>query len=746
MAMSAARVSVIIPFYNETAFLKTAVASVISQGIAGGEVIVVNDNPALFSPDWFAAQDLPAAVQVLHHPENLGLSAARNTGIAAARGAQIGFLDSDDYYLTDGLADQLALAEDSGADLTHASCFITQIGSPQLRHLRRDRMLFGRQMVRGGLSEVENAQFITSSWSSLYRRDFLAENSLTFDVAQRKFEDRLFVLQTVTAARKIAILGRPARVWRRREGSISVSKPDPEVHRLQLQLLEKCLSHMRAFAERPGIPARFLNREVFNTVSRLIWDVDFVPAIAGNADPAYAGFAERIAAMLGSDRFGSGIFDDPVLRHVSRVGMESRRGTVKPAQFLAVHKALRQGNVAAAAVLIRPRTPLIVARKAAPQGGGRHLILHLGMHKTGSTFLQRSLLHAADALQEAGVLFARTGLAGTDFYAVRPDGYPGHIGLLTAARRGQAGPWARLDAEIAASGCQTTILSCENMLMPLAADRDQALAPLLAQLARFDTVRLVAFARSPDSFAEMYYRELACNGTRMGARALPEFLVDFSAILTDFPRLFAPFEALAGAEPLHLCSHEASLAGPGHWQTFLDAAGLGHLLPDLPAAPARRYPTPDRLQVTAAQMLNAMTETEAIRKRTLRAFFAAPPLVSDPAPLLSPQDRQALVDAFRSQSADYAAARGYAPDLAATTARLQTEVWTPLATLPGPLIERLLQARLQADLPPEAATGESATGEDDLDQPFAGPKPYALKITLRPWVVRAMNRVGLLKP
>jgi hypothetical protein len=738
--MAFPRLSVIIPFYNETAFLKTAVTSVLTQGISGVEVIVVNDNPAQFGPDWFAAQDLPAEVTLLHHPENLGLSAARKSGIAAAHGAQIGFLDSDDYFLTDGLADQLALAEASSADLTHASCCITQIGSPQLRPLRRDKMLFARQMVRGGLVEVENAQFITSSWSSLYRRDFLDGNGLSFDVAQRKFEDRLFVLQTVTAARKIAILGRPARVWRRREGSISVSKPDPEVHRLQLQLLEKCLAHMRAYAEQPGVPARFLNRELFNTVSRLIWDVDFVPTIAEGTDPAYAGFAGRIAAMLGSDSFGAGIFNDPVLRHVSRVGMDSRRGTLKPADFLSVHKALRQGDVGAAAALIRRGAPQAAPRRGPAPGGGRQLILHLGMHKTGSTYLQRALQEATPALQASGVLFAQTGLAGADFYAVRPDGFPGHINLLTAARKGLPGPWARLDAEIAASGCQTVILSCENMLMPLVADRAQALEPLLAQLSRFDSIRLVAFARSPDTFAEMYFRELACNGTRMGARSLPEFLVDFGAILTDFPRLFAPFEALAGAGPVQLIGHEASLAGPGHWQSFLAAAGLAHLLPDLPVPLARRYPTPDRLQVTAARMLNAMTESEALRKRTLRSFFAAPLPVTDSAALLSPAERLALVEAFRAQSADFAAARGYAPDLAAVAAQLQAEDWAPATTLPAPLVERLLLARLQADLPNDAAPAE-----DELGAPMTGPGPYALKITLRPWVVKALNRVGLLK-
>ena len=101
--------SIIIPFYNETAYLRMAVRSVLSQGLDAVEVIVVNDNPAVFAPADIAALNLPAQVRVLHHDGNRGLPAARNTGIAASTGDLIGFLDADDYYLTDGLARQVEL-------------------------------------------------------------------------------------------------------------------------------------------------------------------------------------------------------------------------------------------------------------------------------------------------------------------------------------------------------------------------------------------------------------------------------------------------------------------------------------------------------------------------------------------------------------------------------------------------------------------------------------------------------------
>ena len=86
----APRLSVIIPFYDETAFVAMAVGSVFAQGIAGAEVILVNDNPDTFDADAIAALALPAAVRVVHMPANGGLSAARNEFAAGAMGLMHG--------------------------------------------------------------------------------------------------------------------------------------------------------------------------------------------------------------------------------------------------------------------------------------------------------------------------------------------------------------------------------------------------------------------------------------------------------------------------------------------------------------------------------------------------------------------------------------------------------------------------------------------------------------------------------
>jgi glycosyltransferase involved in cell wall biosynthesis len=734
------RLSIIIPFYDETAYLRMALQSVAAQRLAGVETVVVNDNPDRFGPDSLADFGATGEVRVVHHLRNRGLSAARNTGLAATMGALVGFLDADDYYTADGLAAQLQLAEQSGADITQANAFLSQVGTPALRPLPRDAALFPAPRQGAGLRGLEQAQFITSSWSSLYRRDFLDAAGLRFDDEQVKFEDRLFVLQTVTAARQIACLGRPVRVWRRRAGSISSSPPDLFIHTLQVQLLEKCMAVMRAHAAQPGVPPRFLKRELFNTLSRLIWDIEVVQVAAARpGDGDYAALMARVVRLLGDDTFGTGIFDDQVLRHVSRVGSVTRHGVVSRVDFFALHRALRAGDAVAAVALLADRR----GAPAAPKPNRRadaHLVLHLGMHKTGSTFLQRGLQALRHDLRMAGVLFPDTGLAPPDWPAVRPDGFPGHLGLLSAVRRNDGAVWSRLRNEIAASGCRTVILSCENMLLPVSSDREAVRAQLFERLSGFASVRLVAFVRRPDQGPEMLYRELACNGQRFGARSAAEFLVDYGATLTDLPGLFGPWEAFAGG-PVALVDHDAAAADGSHWQAFLAAAGLGGVLGHLPPpGNGRTYGTPDRDMVAAARLVDVMLPREEDRVRVLRAFFAALPPGGGGMSLLPPAARLGLVDSFAAASADWAAARGYAPDLDALRRAVAAERWSPQDSLPAPVVEALMMARLQveASLMPEPQVTERFPLPRVMDRPRI-PGEIVLRLRPRPWLRRAIG-------
>ena len=729
--------SIILTFYDEAAFIGLAVSSVAAQGIDGLELVIVNDNPARFGDDFFAGLALPAFARVVHHPENLGLSAARNTGLDHATGALVGFLDGDDYYTARGLAAQLARARATDADITHAQCFLSRLRSPQVDVLRRDRLLFATPQDAAGLTALEEAQFITSSWSSLYRRDFLDTFALRFDPEQRKFEDRLFVLQTVTAARRIATLGRPARVWRRRAGSISVTTPDADLHRLQVQLIEKCMAHMTRLTQAGTLPPRFLKREHFNTFGRVVWDMQIIDAIAQARDPAYAELGARIATLLDSDRFGHAIFDDVVLAPISRVGMRTRQGFISRTDAFALHKHLRENDFpAAAALLADRRAALSPPRPATPAAVRPRLMLHLGLHKTGTTYLQHQLVAQRDALLRQGVLVPLTGLLDHGHDPVRAGGQPGHQGLLAALRTGDDAIWSALRAEIVAHPAATVVISCENMILPLSEDRADLIAALAARLGMFRRITPLVCLRRPDHQIESFWREIVGNGQRMGARSLAEFAVDAGPVLTDLPALIGPFEALAGEDAV-LLDYDAARTGDDLWPRFCTALGIA-TPPEAVAVP--RYASLGPQAIQAARLVNTMIADPGLRLAVLRDLLTTWP-AEDPGgwslPVAAAQD---LFDRFTQTSAAYAAARGYRPDVAAWTADLSTTPRAAEVALPATALTALRDARLRC----ERADGVPG---DAPPPPAIVTAPAAPQIVIRPrpWLLRLLRRARLMR-
>lgn len=95
--------SVLIPIYNVRPFLEDCVQSVLEQidDKPGIELILVDDKSTDGSADIcrHMLRGSGANVRLLHHAENEGVSAARNTLLAAARGDYIWFIDSDDKML-----------------------------------------------------------------------------------------------------------------------------------------------------------------------------------------------------------------------------------------------------------------------------------------------------------------------------------------------------------------------------------------------------------------------------------------------------------------------------------------------------------------------------------------------------------------------------------------------------------------------------------------------------------------------
>lgn len=118
-------VSVIIPTYNRAKTLLGSVQSALGQTYRNIEVIVVDDGSTDATMDVLAS--LSGRIRVIRQT-NAGPSAARNRGVAEAKGEIIAFLDSDDHWMRDKIERQVALMKCGGPDMCCCVCSATVKG------------------------------------------------------------------------------------------------------------------------------------------------------------------------------------------------------------------------------------------------------------------------------------------------------------------------------------------------------------------------------------------------------------------------------------------------------------------------------------------------------------------------------------------------------------------------------------------------------------------------------------------
>ena len=141
-------VSVIIPTFNRSEKVCRAVSSLLSQTFTDFEVIVVDDcsdDETVYSLAQFQGK-----IRLIRHPKNMGVSAARNTGIKASQGPLIAFLDSDDYWMPEKLETQvLFLRENPGISACQTDEIWIRNGArvnPMRKHIKPSGDIFEQSL------------------------------------------------------------------------------------------------------------------------------------------------------------------------------------------------------------------------------------------------------------------------------------------------------------------------------------------------------------------------------------------------------------------------------------------------------------------------------------------------------------------------------------------------------------------------------------------------------------------------
>lgn len=686
--------SVIIPFYNETPFIKTAVASVLTQELESFEVIIVNDNPEVFAQDYFDSLAFPDCVRVVHHEKNRGLPSSRNTGIQAAAGYHIAFLDADDYYLTKGLRNHVEYAVQMGADITHAQTVTTKVNGisgsvipPDSAYLNQSALgrYEGKHVVPAGF-------FIESSWASIYTRDFITGKSIHFDESQVKFEDRIFVIESLLAAESLAILGEPCRVWRKRSNSITTSAKSYEDKILKFNLVRKSVNLWLNSANEHA--RHWAMSEFVRQVRYMITNNETSPwfgCFGFSTDEADVKLTSMLAKYFASLEVTEldivTAFDARSPNyHPDRTG----DGKITPHDMFRFVDAVARSDHALAQEIV-----LATIKRAAPfqmdhlvkptkQSDKVRILLHAGLHKTGTTHIQYQLAENRAVLREHGILFPQTGFgAPKGIDPVRPRGLPGHQALISSVFQDQPDMIKQLQGEVLGAQCHTVIISAENISQPDVPypTRARRVRKVVTALSEIGDVTPVFVYRQPDSWLESYYREISGNGAPLAYQTPAEYLVNNTNVL-KFGEIVGAIEDACKARSV-LFSFEEALKGYDDLTfAFLDECGIDISKKDFTLARGTRYPSTCNAQLQIARLTSLMVQDQTTRQNILRTFYRQVEDTDQRSKLFSPQDRRQIVNTFCDASEGLFNDRGIASPREAWLAQIKDEDQPQEAVIP----------------------------------------------------------------
>lgn len=188
----APRVSVIVPCYNQARYLVEAVASVaVACAQYPFEIIVVDDGSTDGNTERFlneAEQALPGRV-IIHRQKNQGLSGARNSGLAIARGEFVQFLDADDVLAPGKIDVQLAqIAANPSIDVS--ICNFLLCDESKTDYSKPDEAIAQFDISLGDFLYRWERGFAIPIHCGLFRKDTIGH--APFDTEARAKEDWLF--------------------------------------------------------------------------------------------------------------------------------------------------------------------------------------------------------------------------------------------------------------------------------------------------------------------------------------------------------------------------------------------------------------------------------------------------------------------------------------------------------------------------------------------------------------------------
>lgn len=211
------RLSVVVPLHNVEAFAESTLRSLANNADPDFEFLLVDDCSTDSTPwviDRWAEKHRGA--RVIRHEKNMGIAQARNSGIDAASGEFITFLDGDDWYGPGHLAELVCAMEELGCDFARTD-HVQATGTERVIR-RPPAPVRGIVMdPRDGIAPADTETMVDYPfvWAGIYRRHLFDDGGMRFATELRTAEDRLWTWHLHLKARTCASLGLHGVFYRR---------------------------------------------------------------------------------------------------------------------------------------------------------------------------------------------------------------------------------------------------------------------------------------------------------------------------------------------------------------------------------------------------------------------------------------------------------------------------------------------------------------------------------------------------
>lgn len=232
------KISVVVPVYGVEKYIKKCMLSLIEQTLKNDlyEILVINDGTKDNSINIIKENFLDIKNIKVINQLNKGLSAARNTGIKAAKGKYIVFIDSDDYIEKKMLKKMLENIK-TGSDLV-----VTGFNWVYEKKNIEDERFLSDQKIKSK-NKIFKKLFLneinTSIWNKMFKIEILKKQNIYFDDLKGA-EDYDFIFRYLLYTEEIKVIGAPYYNYIQRQSGLSKDK-SINFYKNNLEMLKKII-------------------------------------------------------------------------------------------------------------------------------------------------------------------------------------------------------------------------------------------------------------------------------------------------------------------------------------------------------------------------------------------------------------------------------------------------------------------------------------------------------------------------